>query len=191
MLGGHVNRGEHGTKIIYWNVINQTVHRPEHWQGEEEKRFFCKEYTVFNLDQCGGEALNRFRLPGPCGTSSTSIPPKRRLPPRVPMSGMAATEPTSTRSSDYIQLPVKEAFESPAAYYATALHELSHWTGHESRLNRIDKLARFGDGSMQPKSLLPNLAGAFLTAALGIPNERTLGRCHRLSGPLAGGASVG
>ncbi len=76
--------------------------------------------------------------------------------------------------NDYIQMPIKGAFDSEAAYYGTALHELGHWTGHESRLNRIDKLARFGDRSYSAEELVAELAGAFLTAALGIPNERTL-----------------
>lgn len=39
-------------------------------------------------------------------------------------------------SSDEIHLPHKEQFQRPDQYYATALHELGHWTGHESRLNR-------------------------------------------------------
>ncbi|OCR84632.1 hypothetical protein CFT13S00388_09720, partial [Campylobacter fetus subsp. testudinum] len=39
-------------------------------------------------------------------------------------------------NSDTITLPPKESFLSESAYYATALHELGHWSGHESRLNR-------------------------------------------------------
>ena len=54
------------------------------------------------------------------------------------------------------------------------MHELSHWTGHESRLNRLDKLARFGDKSYAAEELVAELGAAFLTASLGIPNERTL-----------------
>ena len=87
---------------------------------------------------------------------------------------MAETPHSSARQDDYIQLPVKEAFASPASYYSTALHELSHWTGHESRLNRLDKLARFGDKSYAAEELVAELGAAFLTASLGIPNERTL-----------------
>ena len=71
-------------------------------------------------------------------------------------------------------MPIKEAFASPASYYSTALHELSHWTGHESRLNRLDKLARFGDKSYAAEELVAELGAAFLTARLDIPNERTL-----------------
>ncbi len=39
-------------------------------------------------------------------------------------------------SKDQICLPVRERFTSPESYYATALHELAHWTGHASRLDR-------------------------------------------------------
>ena len=76
--------------------------------------------------------------------------------------------------TDFIHLPVKEAFASPAGYYSTALHELSHWSGHERRLNRLDKLARFGDKAYAAEELVAELGAAFLTASLGIPNERTL-----------------
>jgi antirestriction protein ArdC len=78
------------------------------------------------------------------------------------------------QTEDYVRLPAKDAFESPAAYYATACHELIHWTGHESRLHRLDKLSRFGDQSYAAEELVAELGGSFLTAALGVPNERTL-----------------
>ena len=44
--------------------------------------------------------------------------------------------PCYTPSTDEIHLPPKEAFPSLGEYYATALHELAHWTGHKERLNR-------------------------------------------------------
>lgn len=39
-------------------------------------------------------------------------------------------------SKDYVQLPKKEYFISTSKYYSTLFHEIIHWTGHESRLNR-------------------------------------------------------
>jgi len=72
-------------------------------------------------------------------------------------------------SEDYIQLPFKSAFQGEAAYYSTSLHELAHWTGHESRLNRIDKLSRLGSESYAAEELVAELGASFLTATLGIP----------------------
>lgn len=41
-----------------------------------------------------------------------------------------------SHGNDTVVLPPKGAFTSDANYYATLLHELVHWTGHHSRLNR-------------------------------------------------------
>ena len=52
-----------------------------------------------------------------------------------------------SRAQDSIHLPPRDAFKEPAGYYGTALHELAHWTGHPSRLNRptLNESYRFGD----------------------------------------------
>jgi antirestriction protein ArdC len=41
-----------------------------------------------------------------------------------------------SQSNDAIQLPPFEAFQDKESYYATALHELTHWTKHDTRLQR-------------------------------------------------------
>ena len=73
---------------------------------------------------------------------------------------------SSTR--DEIHLPPKEAFPELANYYATALHELGHWTGHESRLNREMKNL-FGTPAYAKEELRAEMASAFLSADLGLP----------------------
>jgi len=173
-LGGHVNKGEHGTKIIYWNVILKNNLDQPSGEEVEDKIFFAREYTVFNVAQCSGMALDRFRTVRPVGNFVNFNPAEEVIAATgadVRHGGNAAFFNTK---DDYIQLPVKEAFASPASYYSTAMHELSHWTGHVSRLNRIDKLARFGDKSYAAEELVAELGASFLTASLGIPNERTL-----------------
>ena len=174
MLGGHVNRGEHGTKITYWNVINKTTIDQNTGEEKNDRRFFCREYTVFNLDQCSGEALNRFRVARPVRDFIDFQPAENAIAATGADVRHGGSRAYFNILNDYIQLPIKDAFASTASYYSTVLHELAHWTGHESRLNRIDKLARFGDRSYSAEELVAELAGAFLTAALGIPNERTL-----------------
>jgi hypothetical protein len=72
---------------------------------------------------------------------------------------------------DRIQLPPFEAFRSPEAYYATALHELTHWTRHESRLQRDFGRKRFGDEGYAREELVAELGAAFLCADLGIEGE--------------------
>jgi hypothetical protein len=76
---------------------------------------------------------------------------------------------------DLIEMPDRERFvttsTSPATenYYATLLQELTHWTGHASRLNR-DLKNRFGDEAYAMEELVAELGAAFLCADLGISN---------------------
>ena len=73
-------------------------------------------------------------------------------------------------SADEIHLPAQEAFPEIADYYATALHELGHWTGHSSRLNRFGMgSVDFGSPTYAKEELRAELASTFLSADLGIP----------------------
>ena len=57
------------------------------------------------------------------------------------------------RRDDTILCPPKNRFEKESQYYGTIFHELAHWTGHESRLNR-DQHSRFGDKSYAEEELV-------------------------------------
>ena len=55
-------------------------------------------------------------------------------------------------------------------FAATALHELAHWTGHPSRLNR-DLQNRFGSSAYAMEELRAELESAFVAIELGIPTD--------------------
>jgi len=76
------------------------------------------------------------------------------------------TEAFYQPSSDKITMPPKKAFPDQAAYYGTALHELAHWTGHESRLNRDGITGRhaFGSEGYAREELRAEMASVFLQA---------------------------
>ena len=76
-------------------------------------------------------------------------------------------------STDSIHLPPKEAFKDAPGYYGTALHELAHWTGHASRLNRptLNESYRFGDLNYAKEELRAELASVFIAAEVGIPHD--------------------
>jgi len=73
-------------------------------------------------------------------------------------------------SRDEIHLPAKELFPSAKQYYATALHELGHWTGHESRLGR-DLANSFGSQEYAREELRAELSSYFMSARIGIPHD--------------------
>ncbi|WP_414651017.1 zincin-like metallopeptidase domain-containing protein [Escherichia coli] len=61
-------------------------------------------------------------------------------------------------------------FADAANFYATGLHELVHWTGAASRLNR-EKGNKFGSEAYAFEELIAELGSAFLLADLGITGE--------------------
>ena len=73
-------------------------------------------------------------------------------------------------SNDEIHLPPKEAFPELADYYATALHELAHWTRHASRLDR-ERFGGFGSPDYAREELRAELATAFLSQEFGLPSN--------------------
>jgi antirestriction protein ArdC len=78
--------------------------------------------------------------------------------------------PSYAPASDTIRLPDLAAFDSAVAYYATAAHEHSHWSGHSSRLAR-DLSGRFGSDSYATEELVAELSAAFVAATLGIETQ--------------------
>jgi antirestriction protein ArdC len=65
---------------------------------------------------------------------------------------------------NFIAMPAFEAFRSATDYYGVAFHELGHWTGHKSRLDRDFSKGRFGDRAYAAEELVAELTAAFLCA---------------------------
>ena len=71
---------------------------------------------------------------------------------------------------DIVNMPQPESFDAPTAYYGTLFHELTHSTGHESRLNRdsITDPVRFGSHTYSREELIAEMGAAFLNGHCGI-----------------------
>ena len=176
-LEAYVCKGEKATKIIFFNKVRETVLNEKTGNEEEKDRFFMREYSVFNACQCGGKAVEHLRRPASPAKPFIDFKPAEELI----ASTMADIRHGGNSAfynigGDYIQLPQKTAFASESDYYSTAMHELSHWSGHETRLNRLNKLARFGDKSYCIEELVAELGASYLTATLNIPNTAAEGQ---------------
>jgi len=71
------------------------------------------------------------------------------------------------KDNDFVGMPPARAFKSPEDFWATELHEATHWTGHKARCDR-DLTGRFGDESYAAEELVAELGSAFLCADFGI-----------------------
>jgi antirestriction protein ArdC len=70
--------------------------------------------------------------------------------------------------NDFVQLPDKNQFHKDSGYYGTALHELVHWTGHKSRLDRLSDKNKRGYAF---EELIAELGAYYASERLGCPNE--------------------
>jgi antirestriction protein ArdC len=167
--GGRVSKGERGTTIVYADhFIPDAEKARAREQGDEAKAVpFLKRFTVFNVAQC--EGLRDGLAPDP-------VPlPEREVVP-VAESVIAASgvefriggdKAFYVPSLDFVQVPPQPAFFAQINYYRTALHELTHATGHRSRLGR-DQSHGFGSKDYAREELIAEMGSAFLCAALGI-----------------------
>lgn len=71
---------------------------------------------------------------------------------------------------DIIRMPFTRQFTSSENYYSVLFHELIHWTGHESRLNRL--FSR-NETDYAFEELIAELGSAFLCAHFQIPASLT------------------
>ena len=64
-------------------------------------------------------------------------------------------------TEDYIGMPERGLFETSASYYAALIHELTHWSGHQSRLDRLSRTSRYGSESYAFEELVAELGASF------------------------------
>jgi antirestriction protein ArdC len=170
-LGGNVRKGEHGTRVYF---VKQLQVRDKSTENEEAARIvpMMREYCVFNVDQCEG-------LPDRV-VSAGEIKSRNRDDRDATIDEFLARSGATIRegageayyrpSDDLISMPPFVAFKSAAHFYGVAFHELGHWTGHKSRLDR-DLRSRFGERAYAAEELVAELCAAFLCAEFSIDGD--------------------
>jgi antirestriction protein ArdC/phage/plasmid primase-like uncharacterized protein len=177
--GGQVRKGEKGTNIQYWKFSEEQTKKDDNGNPkldgdgkpvkvvvrlQRPRVFFA---TVFNGEQIDG-------LP-PIQKKEQNWDPIERAEHILAASGAVIHHNGGGRafyrpSTDSIFLPDKGQFQSADSYYATALHELGHWTGHPSRLDR-DLAHPFGSEGYAKEELRAEIASMILGDELGIGHD--------------------
>jgi antirestriction protein ArdC len=167
--GGNVRKGEHGTTVVYADRFTPETEKERARETGEDARSvpFLKRFTVFNVAQCEGLRAGLASDPAPL--------PERQIVP-VTEEVFAASgvdfriggdKAYYIPSHDFVQVPPQPAFFQQINYYRTCLHELTHATGHASRLAR-NLTNPFGSKDYAREELVAEMGSAFLCAALGI-----------------------
>jgi antirestriction protein ArdC len=170
-LGGCVRKGERGSPVVFFKRLEKTETAAD---GSEEVRGIpmLRAYTVFNVDQVDGLPTG-YGAPAPI-----ALEPKARdlaAEAALRSSGADIREDGGTRAyysrrDDTIHLPAFDRFKDTGGFLATMTHELVHWTGAPSRLDRT-KGERFGDAAYAFEELVAEIGAAFTCARLGVAGD--------------------
>ncbi len=167
-MGGNVRKGEKGHCVMFWKLMKKEQEGQE-GQDPTLKVFpVIKTFTVFNVSQCEG-----LTLPPVVEFTHQPIDEAENLVsnmPQAPAINHGGERAYYSPSADYVQMPTPESFESPLAYYSTLFHELTHSTGHASRVGRFkpEDHHKFGSEPYAKEELIAELGSAFLRSACGI-----------------------
>jgi antirestriction protein ArdC len=170
-LGGNVRKGERGTKVYF---VKQLQVRDQSADDSSGTRVIpmMREYTVFNVDQCQNLPNNvttgkPMRVRNPDARDDLADQFLRSTSADIREGhGEAYYVP----SRDFISMPAFEAFRGADHFYNVAYHELTHWSGHKSRLDR-DLKNRFGSRNYAAEELIAELGAAFLCAEFGFDGD--------------------
>ncbi len=131
-LKGSVRKGESGCPIIFYKLLEK---KETNSNGETEVKCIpiIKYYYVFNLSQVEDVDID---------TNNEDI---KDIPDfRMLLDNCGAVikhhgeKAFYSNTDDFINLPFKSKFHSNEDYYSTLAHELVHWSGNKSRLDRLD-----------------------------------------------------
>lgn len=174
-LGGKIRKGEKQKVVVFWKIIHKEV---EDKEGNKKMVGipFLQYYGVFHISQVDGvEPLNLDELeevdPIPEADEIITSYVDRE---GINYQEIASNEAYYSPLDDRVVVPMKSQFQNANEFYSTAFHELTHSTGHKSRLDRIHiGVAAFGSEEYSKEELVAELGAAGMLNLLGIEIPET------------------
>ena len=183
-LGGNVRKGAKSEMVVFW--ANGYDKKEKDEDGNEINVHvvydfpILKFYNVFHINDVDGvKPLEDTELNEGTAETFDSVETAERIAQeyserehcKIHFGGDSAFY---SPAFDYVQLPRRAAFgDKVGEFYSTMFHELTHSTGAESRLNRLEKGQRFGNEAYSKEELTAELGAAGLLSILGIETEST------------------
>ena len=174
--GGKVKKGEKAKMVVFWKWIEQE----DEETGEKKEVPFLRYFNVFHIDQCEGLTA-KFAQPLP---QTAEALPETKVAEDLIYEYLSRESNTLTHqegdrafyrpSTDEVVLPIRKQFMSTAEYYSTVFHELTHSTGHASRLNRLTQAAFFGSEDYSKEELVAEIGAAVLVNHVGLETSNSI-----------------
>lgn len=168
-LSGKVRKGAKSCIVTFYKMLEKEV------DGEVKKIPMLKFYRVFNADVVEGIPLGGATGPMADDHQEASLILKGyRNGPQI--LHRTTANPVYRPGLDTLEVPPAAQFEDVAAYWQAMFHELSHSTGHPSRMNRWAAEGyshAFGSPDYSMEELCAELGSAFLMHRAGLQTNET------------------
>lgn len=163
--GYKIRKGAKSIPVYFFKKLD--IEESDQQTGDVTKKTipYLTEYRVFNAQDIEGLEPAVIQQPEwkPVEVMERLV---KKLGVNVQYGGNRAYYNATT---DHVRMPVRGAFPNAEAFYGTLAHEIGHWTGHPTRLNR--QFGRFGDEAYAREELRAELASAFLAAETGLSSN--------------------
>lgn len=172
--GGKVKKGAKAGMVVFWKWLEKD---DEENPGEKKRIPFLKYFNVFHIDDCEG-VKHKYTQENPCICEPVDAADEI-IANYLTRSGVKLAHEAGGRAfynpgADSVTLPLIDQFLDISEYYSTAFHELTHSTGHESRLNRLSKTAHFGNEEYSKEELVAEIGAATLVNHVGLETSNSL-----------------
>jgi antirestriction protein ArdC len=193
-LGGSIKKGEEKKwwPVHFWNFPSPSLRRGAAIDDDSSKsaekvkgQFFCKAYRVYNIKQTEGIPVEKIPvIPEPETFEHTPIEACEAIvagyvtcPEVIVIDQRQEQRASYAPGEDKIYIPDRTRFQTSEDHYSTLFHEMTHSTGHPSRLNRacikyiIDNLGRtvsLGNPLYSEEELVAEFGAAMLCGRAGI-----------------------
>ena len=165
--GGKVKKGEKASMVVFWKWLDVKDENT----GEVKQIPMLRYFSVFHIDQCEGlKPRHTIALPNTARADQTA---DAIITAYCEREGVKIIHKEGDKAfyvpvSDSITLSHMAQFSTTAEYYSTAFHELTHSTGHVSRLNRLERTAFFGTEAYSKEELVAEIGASALVNHAGL-----------------------
>lgn len=186
--GGKVKKGEKSSLVVFWK-FNEVKKVNASGDEEVERIPMLRYFNVFHVATQTEGIKPKDKV---TATEMVSVGPKKDaewdaieeadaiVRAYIERSGVKLTERFGSDrafyrpSTDSVEVPAKAQFKDSAEFYATLFHELTHSTGHESRLDRFRTAGShaFGSENYSKEELVAELGAATLVNFLGLETTK-------------------
>lgn len=173
--GGKIRKGEKSSMIVFWKQVKISETDPATGELKERIVPMLRYFNVFHQDQIDGFTIN---APAPVEhepiAEAEAVINHYTAREGLTIQHQRGNEAFYSPLRDCIVLPLIEQFPDIEEYYSTAFHEMTHSTGHRSRLNRLKTTAHFGNEDYSKEELTAEIGAAALVNYTGIETKKSL-----------------